>query len=126
MSEKRNVLQSHALKCAGVLAVALLATVGPAAAQEPVGTAFTYQGELEENGGLANGAFNMDFSLWDALAAGNQIGPEVMFNGLPVTDGRFTVELDFGVLAFSTADHWLEVTVNGTELSPRTRLAGSP
>ena len=36
MSEKPNTLQSLALKCAGVLAVALLPTAGPASAEVPV------------------------------------------------------------------------------------------
>ena len=27
-------------------------------------TTFTYQGELTDNGGLANGSYDIDFSLW--------------------------------------------------------------
>ena len=63
-------------------------------------TTFTYQGSLAESGQPANGSFNIDFSLWDALSGGNQVGSSVMFNGLSVSDGLFTVELDFGTIAF--------------------------
>ena len=82
-------------------------------------TTLTYQGELKENGGLANGSFNLEVSLWDAVTAGSQIGSTIMFNGLPVSDGRFTVGLDFGATAFDNADRWLEIGVNGSELAPR-------
>jgi hypothetical protein len=107
-----------------IIVNAAVAVGSPLVAQTD--TVFTYQGELNENGGVANGVFNLDFTLWDALAGGNQIGSELMFNALPVVDGRFTVELDFGASAFDNSSRWLEITVNGTELSPRQPVTRSP
>jgi hypothetical protein len=37
-------------------------------------TAFSYQGRLTDGGNPANGAYQMQFKLFDALAAGNQVG----------------------------------------------------
>ncbi len=55
MSKNRNSLHSRTLKCAGVVAVTLLVTARPAAAQVPAGTAFTYQGELLEGDNMPLG-----------------------------------------------------------------------
>jgi Chaperone of endosialidase len=105
-----------------VSAIALLSS----AARSQTDTAFTYQGTLSDNGSPANGVYNIDISLWDALAGGNQIGPEIMYNGLAVSDGLLTVELDFGASAFDNTSRWIEISVNGTELSPRQLVTRSP
>ena len=89
-------------------------------------TTFTYQGSLVDSGALANGSFNLDFALFDALSGGNQIGSPVMFNGHLVVEGLFTVELDFGASAFDNSSRWLEISVNGSELSPRQPITRSP
>jgi len=100
----------------------------PVFAHEPVpsDTAFTYQGSLNDAGSAASGAYNLDFSLWDSLVGGIQIGSTVMFNAVDVTDGLFTVTLDFGADAFDNTARWIEIGVNGTELSPRQRLTHAP
>jgi len=46
-------------------------------AASPLGTAFTYQGRLTDNGSLANGNYDLRFSLYDAVIAGGQIGPDL-------------------------------------------------
>jgi hypothetical protein len=89
-------------------------------------TAFTYQGELRENGDLASGPFGMEFSLWDSLAGGGQHGGAIAIANVPVTDGRFTVELDFGAEAFDNSARWLQVVVEGTALSPRQPITRAP
>jgi endosialidase-like protein len=105
-----------------VSAIALLSS----AARSQTDTAFTYQGSLSDNGSPANGEYNIDISLWDALAGGNQIGSEIMYNGLAVSDGLLTVELDFGASAFDNTSRWIEISVNGTALSPRQPVTRSP
>jgi hypothetical protein len=111
--------------------VALLASVFPfAAGQTPLGTEFTYQGELKQAGNPVTGTFNFEFRLFDALTLGNQIGAVVLRNGVSVTGGFFTVTLDnageFGPLAFDGNDRWLEIRVNGTTLAPRQPLTATP
>jgi len=108
----------------GVLAGVVLAWQ-PAATAQP-DTSFTYQGSLSEGGMPASGAYNIDFTLWDAISGGGQIGPSVMLNAHPVTEGRLSADLDFGDGVFDGASLWLEISVNGTELSPRQRLTRTP
>jgi len=114
----------------GYLAFACL----PSFAATPQGTAFTYQGELRQNGVPANGNLDMTFALYDAAASGNQVGPTLAFttagaNPVAVSAGVFTVTLDFGALAFNTLvtdERYLAVSVNGNALTPRTKIENAP
>jgi len=98
-----------------------------------VGNAFTYQGQLIDDGAPANGAYDLQFSLWDAANGGVQIGSTVLVNDVAVADGRFTAELDFGQSAFGGGARWLAITVRPgasggayTPLSPRQKLNAAP
>lgn len=96
-------------------------------AQQPVGTAFTYQGQLKQAGLPANGSYDLSLSLWDAATGGAQCGSTVALPGVPVTDGLFTVALEFGADCFATnAARWLQVAVGGTTLAPRQPLMPTP
>jgi hypothetical protein len=92
---------------------------------DPQTTAFTYQGNLTSNGQPANGNFDLTFSLFDAAIGGNQIGSQIVASAFPVTDGRFTTDLDFPT-AFAGQQRWVQVTVNGQELSPRQPVNAVP
>jgi hypothetical protein len=74
---------------------------------------FTYQGFLKDGGAPANGAFNLTFKLFDAASGGTQVGSTLTQNNVNVANGLFTAELNFGAGAFTSADRWLEVAVNG-------------
>ncbi len=87
--------------------VALLATIVAAGDAAGTDTSFTYQGELKQNGVLAEGSFNLGFALWTAASAGSQIGSTVNLNGVEVAEGRFAVALDFGADAFGSGLRWL-------------------
>lgn len=89
-------------------------------------TTFTYQGELKENGGPANGSYDMSFSLWDEDAGGNQVGVTVDQQDVQVSQGRFTVQLDMGANAFNNGQRWLQITVGGFTLVPRQPITRSP
>lgn len=90
-------------------------------------TTFTYQGELQQNGNLANGSFNMEFQLWNSPSSGTQLDT-MTINGVPVSNGRFSANLDFGSADFNlwTQNRWLQIRVNGTTLSPRSLISRSP
>ena len=113
--------QTGRIGCA--LAILLLAATSALAQTD---TTFTYQGELKESGVPASGSYNIDVSLWDAASGGVQIGSTIMFNALPVSDGLFTVELDFGANAFDNTGRWLQIIVNGNELTPRQPITRAP
>jgi hypothetical protein len=111
------------------LAVAEILIAGSAWSQ---GTAFTYQGQLFSGAGLANGSYDLRFEVYDALTAGNLIaGPETN-SATGVSNGMFTVTLDFGSGVFTGSARWLEIGVraNGggsfTTLSPRQPLTPAP
>jgi hypothetical protein len=97
----------------------------------PAGTAFTYQGYLEDEETPANGTYTLCFSLWTDSSFAAQVGGDITLVGVPITDGLFTVELDFGDVFDGTA-LWLEIEVQGpgdldyTILSPRQPLTPVP
>src|SRR5881628_1592631 len=73
------------------------------------GTAFTYQGRLNDGANPADGTYNLRFALFDALTVGNQIGLPLTNAPVGVTNGLFTVTLDFGPGVFPGADRFLEI-----------------
>lgn len=103
-------------------------------AQAATGTAFTYQGYLDDNGTAANGNYDFKFTLYNALSGGTKIGNTITIAnpGLALTDGIFTVQLDFGASAFTGAARYLKIEVrpantgNYKTLSPRQELTAVP
>ena len=90
----------------------LCAAVNAASAQ---GTAFTYQGRLSENGSAANGLYDLRFRL-SADALGNTlISSNAFFDDLPISNGLFTVTLDFGAALLDGSDRWLDIAVRAGE-----------
>jgi len=98
---------------------------------DQVTPAFTYQGVLTEASGPANGRFDLRFALFDAAEQGHAVAPMIETNALPVTDGLFTVVLDFGPV-FDGRKLWLEIAerTNGVGsfaiLTPRQALTAVP
>jgi len=108
-------------------AVLLISAIS-AAAQT---TAFNYQGKLTDTG-VPQATYQMQFRLFDAVSGGSQIGSTINNASVAVTDGVFSVKLDFGTNAFSGADRFLEIGVRRssndgyTILNPRQQIASSP
>ena len=94
----------------------------------PLGTAFTYQGRLNNDGNPANGRYDLTFTLYDDFSAGSIVGPSLTDTVTGVSNGLFTVTLDFGAGVFDGNARWLEIAVrtNGvghfTALAPRQGL----
>ena len=114
-----------------VVTLALLALFAGSIVAAPSGTAFTYQGRLTVGANVANGNYDLNFSLYDALSSGSQVGSSLT-NTAAVSNGLFTVTLDFGASAFNGDGRWLEIgaRTNGsgafTTLSPRQKLTPTP
>jgi hypothetical protein len=87
-------------------------------------TALTYQGALSSGGVGASGFFDMTFRLYSAASGGTLLG--TVSTGVQVIGGVFSAELDFGADAWSNADRWLEITVDGVTLAPRQAVTRSP
>ncbi len=96
------------------------------------GTAFTYQGRLNSSGNSASGSYDFRFKLFVDALGNTQAGGTLLTNGIPVTNGLFTVAIDFGSGIFNGTSYWLEVGVrtNGgtsyTSLAPLQSLTPSP
>lgn len=113
-----------------LLALPLIVTGAQAA---PVGTGFTYQGELKVSAAPANGAFDFEFALF-AVATGGSVITTVVSDDAPVANGLFTVELDFTDVPFAAAEqYWLEVHVRDgastgayQALLPRQKITPAP
>jgi hypothetical protein len=97
------------------------------------GTAFTYQGQLTDGGSPANGNYDIRFYLYDSATGGSVLAGPVTNAPVPVTNGYFTVMIDFGPGAFTGSSNWLDVGVrtNGsptayTSLIPRQQLTPTP
>ncbi len=107
----------------------LLLSIQPVLAQ---GTAFTYQGQLQDNGSPASGTYNLTFSLFNTNTGGVAMAGPVTNNAVIVTNGLFTVLIDFGSGVFTGATDWLQIGVesNGvssfTPLTPRQELTPVP
>ena len=141
MSHRCDVARCHPARESGTgrrdarLWVALLCCLTwglPAAAQTPLGTAFTYQGRLTDAGLPANGNYDLQFKLFDALTAGSQVGSTLTRTNVAVSAGLFTVSLDFGAV-FTGNKGFLEIGVRPggsavafTALAARQELTPSP
>ena len=96
------------------------------------GTAFTYQGRLNDSGSPANGNYDFRFAIYDAVTNGNAIGNKLTNAATVVSNGLFVVALDFGPI-FTGSSRWLDMGVrtNGntnafTVLVPRQQLMPTP
>ena len=96
------------------------------------GTAFTYQGQLQNNGLPATGTYDFTFALFTTNnATPAQLGGPLTQTNVSVTNGLFTVALDFGPV-FTGTSNWLQIAVrtNGSDafatLSPLQPLTPVP
>lgn len=100
---------------------------GPAA----ISTAFTYQGQLKSGSSPVTASCDMKFQLYGSASGGSPIATQLL-SGVVVTDGLFTVQLNFGVNAFKGDPRWLEIAVGCpsgsplTVLTPRQALTAAP
>jgi len=83
----------------------------PQASQAVVGSGFTYQGQLHLDGMPVDADCSMDFRLFDGTGPlARQIG-DTISQVVPISDGLFTVNLDFGSSAFRGFARWLDIAV---------------
>jgi hypothetical protein len=119
------------------LAPLFVALTGGLNALHAQNTAFTYQGRLTDGCCPATGLYDMAFKVFDNAGPGTvgQQGSTLATNGVPVTNGLFAVNLDFGSAPFTGARRWLQMDVrtnNATPpasfvtLDPRTELTSTP
>ncbi|MBU0495631.1 MAG: hypothetical protein KKA73_18510 [Chloroflexi bacterium] len=120
MHSKRTLMTTLAL---ALLALALAG--GPGLAQgpqpdsdtslAPLGTGFTYQGQLKQDGTPVASTCDLQFGLYDAASLGAQLGVTQTVPSVGVAGGLFTVQLNdsgqFGSNAFNGDARWLAIAV---------------
>ena len=95
------------------------------------GTAFTYQGRLNDTSGPASGTYDLQFNLYLTNTDGQAIAGPITNSAIVVSNGLFLSAIDFGT-AFNGTNCWLDVAVrtNGaalfTELIPRQPVTPAP
>ena len=121
----RNVFILPALLALSILKFQLTAAFAQ-------GTAFTYQGQLQNNGSLASGTYNLTFSLYTNVTDGTMVAGPVTNNGVAITNGLFTVTIDFGASVWNGQTNWLQIGVESnknatfTTLAPRQQVTPIP
>src|SRR5690349_6857978 len=66
-------------------------------------SAFTYQGRLNDGPNPANGIYDLQFTIYDAVSSGAVQGGPLTNAMTALTNGLFTVTLDFGATPFTGA-----------------------
>ena len=106
----------------------------PNAPQADLGTAFTYQGQLSDDGAPASGDYDFQFTLYTVETGGSPLaGTDTLTHTeVPVSQGHFTVPLDFGDV-FENQQLFLEIAVRPsgsaqafTTLTPRQAITPVP
>jgi hypothetical protein len=125
-------MKSHIKSCFTALLAIVAVAAGPLSALAQ-GTAFTYQGQLQQGGGFANGSYDLVFNLYTNSSGGTPFYTPVTNLATSVTGGLFTVTLNYYYIFENPATtYWLDISVrtNGggafTELTPRQQITPTP
>lgn len=112
--------------------VSILTIMGSLALAVP--TVISYQGRLTNSSGQPiTTAVDVTFTFWDAETGGNQfVGFTDTDSVTPSSNGTFTTTIgdDPGnpipAAIFASDSVWLNISVGGTNLAPRTRMISAP
>ena len=112
--------------------IALFALGAGNACAQSVGSAFTYQGELTDNGAPASGSYDFEFALYTTPSGGTAIDT-IDAGDVAVTAGLVNASIDFTDVPFNGQALFVEVRVRTggstgeyTVLSPRQPLNAVP
>src|SRR5436853_3989818 len=125
---RAKLLNENSLAVAATVLAFLLAATSAFAQTSSV----TYQGRLTDGGAAANGNYDLQFAVVDSLSGGTQIGSTQTLNTVAVSNGVFTVTLDFGANSFPGANRFLEISArlsgagSFTLLTPRQPITATP
>lgn len=89
----------------------LLAGLGATGSVQAQGTAFSYQGRLNENGSPVTGIYDLRFTAYSGPLSPAPAGGPITRTAVPITNGLFAVTLDFGAGLFTGPERWLEIAV---------------
>jgi hypothetical protein len=103
-----------------------------AAIAAPLGSAFTYQGQLTDAGAPASGPHDFQFALFTGPSGGSAVDT-ITLDDLAISAGLVNASLDFTDVPYDGQGLWLEVRVRAgassggyTTLAPRQSLSATP
>jgi hypothetical protein len=131
---KESVMTNKSMHLSSALALLALSFINPQlSTAHAQGTAFTYQGRLNNSGSPANGSYDLTFTLFNTNVTGVAYAGPVTNRAIAVSNGLFTTAVDFGPgVLTGGGTNWLEVAVrtNGSSgfstLTPRQQLTPTP
>ncbi len=104
------------LRTLGVgLALAAALAGGAILLAEALDTGFAYAGRLTDGGRPTSGPHDFTFTLYDAEAFGSIVAGPIECMDVMVTNGAFTVPLDFGRDLSNGDPLWLEIAVHPSD-----------
>lgn len=119
MTDKKWIVSRVALLTLMLLTAVTVQAGPPCQQPEPprgmdalsaLGTGFIYQGQLKSDGAPVTAECQMAFRLYDQASGGSQVGSAIT-STVPVADGLFVVNLDFGGGAFTGDGRWIGIRV---------------
>ncbi|MEZ6318360.1 MAG: hypothetical protein R3B49_06350 [Phycisphaerales bacterium] len=113
-------------------AMTVAALMAAASYASAIGTTWTYQSVLFDNGSPANGVYDVQIQLYDAAVGGTLLSTQV-FNNEPVTRGTWTGNVDFGSNFNDGKARWVAIGIRPgpsggayTVLTPRQPVLPTP
>ncbi|MFO0027318.1 MAG: hypothetical protein ACK558_00420, partial [Pseudomonadota bacterium] len=88
------------------LAALVAAALAPGAARA---WGFVYEGRLDDGGAPANGRYDLRLSPFADAKSGAALAAPIVFEDVPVVDGRFRIDFDLPLASAGAA--WIEVGV---------------
>jgi len=113
-------------------ALFLTLAIGAAGWALPVGTVFTYQGQLMDGGAPADGIYDFVFRVHDDPAAGAVVAGPLPKDDILIRNGNLTIPLNFGPAVFTGDARWLSIEMRPDgagafiPLAPRQALTPTP
>ena len=94
-------------------------------------TQFSYQGSLKDGANPANGTYDIEIDVFDAVTGGNYFNT-ITASNVPVVNGTFSLKLDLGANMFAGAPRFFQIKVRQSGsatwivLNPRQEVTSSP
>jgi hypothetical protein len=120
-TKKRKSMKSNTYRAVRSLLMALLSTVYHPLSTFAQGTAFTYQGRLNDGGNPANGNYDLRLAIYDAASSVSLVGRPLTNAPTTASNGVFNVTLDPGAGVFTGPARGWKSEYGPTVASPLTQ-----
>lgn len=87
-------------------------------------TAFPFTGKLVISGVSVTGSYDFQFKLYTAASGGTQVGATLTRLGVAVSNGNYTVTLDFGADSFGSAPLYVQALDRKSGTTTYTNISG--